>query len=246
MSGTTTNGNTLTNVSDSIRRDGLVPEKLWSWSKESFDWNTYYGAIPQSIVNFGQNILTLFDFAYEWVTIGSCNQTPIDQIKAGLKQAPLQITSPVCNWNENIVQPCGTCKCQHATMLYYLPSDCVCDFDSYIPTRKKLALNYTIPYVLKLIVTPKTVTSLPSIYHIFNIDMQYGQTNEEIVYLQDTLKLLGFLKSTIISSGYYGELTRQAVFAFQTKYLQLSWWEKYVLCGKTVGYKTRTKLNSLK
>lgn len=45
----------------------------------------------------------------------------------------------------------------------------------------------------------------------------FGQTNGEIVALQDRLKVLGYLPVNLTSTGYFGPLTLEAVKAFQGK-----------------------------
>ena len=47
MSGTTSQGNYLWKVADSIRKDGLVDEADWG-TPDNYDWNSYYS--PPSIV----------------------------------------------------------------------------------------------------------------------------------------------------------------------------------------------------
>lgn len=45
----------------------------------------------------------------------------------------------------------------------------------------------------------------------------FGQTNNEVVTLQNRLKALGYLPASLTSTGYFGTLTLEAVNAFQTK-----------------------------
>lgn len=79
-------------------------------------------------------------------------------------------------------------------------------------------------------------------YHTFNVDLEYGQKNDEIVFLQDILKYEGLFPKNIESTGYFGSVTTTAVQEFQIK---------YKISGKNlpgfgrVGPKTRVKLNEL-
>ena len=73
--------------------------------------------------------------------------------------------------------------------------------------------------------------------HIFGVNMRYGETNNEILELQKRLH--------VKQTGYYGDLTKSAVYQFQLKNVQLSWYEKYVMRGSVCGQKTRSVLNSL-
>lgn len=77
----------------------------------------------------------------------------------------------------------------------------------------------------------------------FNIDMKYGDTGEEIIRLQSFLSQLGYFKGDLYPR--YGNLTKQAVYAFQKDHVKLSPWEYLVLQGGICGIKTRTALNLL-
>jgi len=77
----------------------------------------------------------------------------------------------------------------------------------------------------------------------FQMDMEYGQTWDEIKTLQKALTQLGFFVGEPYAK--YGNMTREAVLKFQKKYCKLSWYEEYVLKGTKVGLKTRTALNKL-
>lgn len=78
----------------------------------------------------------------------------------------------------------------------------------------------------------------------FLVDMKLGDKNEEVKRLQQYLKNLGYFTYPECT-GYYGNVTREAVFLFQQENIELSWYERYVLKGKTVGPKTRAALNKL-
>lgn len=83
--------------------------------------------------------------------------------------------------------------------------------------------------------------TVPLFTHSFQIDIKYGQKGDEIVALQ---KALSTIKYFIVNpTGYYGDITAQAVLAFQKDKVSLSWYEQYILRGKLVGLKTRQTLN---
>lgn len=91
-----------------------------------------------------------------------------------------------------------------------------------------------------------TSVDLPSEFvHAFNIDMKFGDKNNEVQALQLALQLDGEFPASQTATGYYGELTRQAVLAFQKKYSVASLWEIYWLRGTKCGPKTRIQLNKL-
>ena len=55
-------------------------------------------------------------------------------------------------------------------------------------------------------------------HFVFNTDMEFGQTNDDIIHLQDCLKYEKLFPSNTQSSGYYGAITKKAVGDFQVKY----------------------------
>lgn len=70
---------------------------------------------------------------------------------------------------------------------------------------------------------------------IFKTNMMFGQTSDDIVQLQ---RRLG-----VNPTGFYGPLTRTAVFAYQLKNVPMTSIEKYVYKGLYCGEKTRAALN---
>jgi hypothetical protein len=82
--------------------------------------------------------------------------------------------------------------------------------------------------------------------HTFNVTLKYGVTSDpEIVALQDCLKYEGIFPTSIGSTGNYFQITAKAVKAFQLKYAVASEAEINNLAGRSVGPKTRAKLNEL-
>lgn len=81
-----------------------------------------------------------------------------------------------------------------------------------------------------------------SFHHQFNVNLTYGQTSDEVKALQIMLVKKGY--DTLIT-GFYGEMTRKAVLAFQLDFKVDNWITLYALNGKYVGPKTRVVLNSL-
>lgn len=76
--------------------------------------------------------------------------------------------------------------------------------------------------------------------------ISYGEMNPEVVMLQIKLNLLGFLQ--VNPTGFYGTLTKAAVFAFQEKYVAKEWWSNLQVAanrGNSVGYLTRNALNQM-
>lgn len=82
----------------------------------------------------------------------------------------------------------------------------------------------------------------PAFQHVFNTDIEFGQTGEEVRQLQAALQVEGQFPATVPVTGYFGNVTVQAVQKFQ---------RKYNISGPgqggfgRVGPKTRAKLNEL-
>jgi len=79
----------------------------------------------------------------------------------------------------------------------------------------------------------------------FNTKLALGQSGSEVEKVQAFLVRNGFLvmpPNTLF--GYYGNLTRQAVYKFQQKYVNLNPAEK-LMRGSTVGVKTLEAINKL-
>jgi hypothetical protein len=85
----------------------------------------------------------------------------------------------------------------------------------------------------------------PVFKHNFYRDIVFGERSEEVRALQKALKIDGTFPQNIPETGYYGEITRRAVFEFQKKYKVASLNEILFVRGRRVGVKTRSKLNQL-
>lgn len=82
------------------------------------------------------------------------------------------------------------------------------------------------------------------VFHFFN-PLEYGQTNYGIKNLQDILKYESLFPANIVSSGFYGEITRKAVLAFQIKHNVDTLDILNALQGRRVGPKTILALNMI-
>jgi len=89
MSGTSKQGNYFQNVWDSIRKDGLLPEKDLPFGGDT--WEEYHNpnVITEAMKTKAKKILELLSFAYEWVTF-----EPDKDLSQALKQAPLHGAIP--------------------------------------------------------------------------------------------------------------------------------------------------------
>jgi hypothetical protein len=80
--------------------------------------------------------------------------------------------------------------------------------------------------------------------YTFTTPMKQGQTSSAIKVLQDILKYEGLFPTNIASSGFYGEITRKAVLAYQVKHQVASPQELSQVNGVICGTKTIAHLNS--
>lgn len=148
-SGTTSAGNYLNVVAETIRKQGIAPERDWTWDLDTFTWELFYAGIPTSVSEKAKQFLNLFDIQYEWVY-------DMDDAKH-LKQAPLQIAIVTCGgWNNPPVAWCNVQGANHAVMMYKQAAGGErVIYDHYVPYIKQLNLDYGIPYRMKIIVSPK-------------------------------------------------------------------------------------------
>jgi putative peptidoglycan binding protein len=79
----------------------------------------------------------------------------------------------------------------------------------------------------------------------FTKPLNLEMTDQDVVKLQDVLKYEGLFPTNVTSTGYYGNVTRKGVLAFQKKYSVAPNAELDALQGKRVGTQTLKKLNEL-
>lgn len=234
-------GNYLYKPWDSARHDGMIPESMLPYPNRQrtpvFTVNDYYGATITDEMKEAAGVFNeIFLVQYEAVL------TDNDSLQRHLKQAPLAIISGVCNpWGEGIIPACDKTS-GHATELYgWSGADYWKDFDSYLPTKKKLGWGYKISYAIKGVVTLKDTKWA----HTFTTKLLEEDSGEEVKALQIALFLEGVLEDSEWKTqeavqkwgGYFGGNTTEAVKRFQKKY-------GIIQTGK-VGDITNKQLNSL-
>lgn len=79
---------------------------------------------------------------------------------------------------------------------------------------------------------------------LFEVDMRYGQSSEDVKRLQKVLTELGYFTYPELT-GNYRDITREAVYNFQKDFTSLSFFEDWILKGRTCGPKTRSVLNKI-
>lgn len=82
----------------------------------------------------------------------------------------------------------------------------------------------------------------PAFHHTFNTDIMFGESGEEVKQLQTALQVEGQFPESVPVTGYFGNVTLQAVQKFQLKYSITT--ANNAGFGR-VGPKTRAKLNEL-
>jgi hypothetical protein len=220
LSGTTRQGNSLSNVADAIRNYGLVPEKLWPFPTDQrtpvFPWDEFYKEIPQNVIDVGQKVfLKWVKVNTEYVLSGAVDTNYIAQtIERKLKEGPLQIATATCpGWNEGDVVPIKSCTepIAHATtIINHDDSGVYNDYDHYVPYQKMLAPDYPIPWAMLYALTIKPPTSelvkevgSPAVYlHVMPDDEYYAIADSEVLTGGQLLKTF---------SGSYGNAAIKSV-----------------------------------
>lgn len=132
-SGTTTYGNYLYIVADTVRKIGLPLELDWP-APPDFTWDSYYTTVPTWVKERAPRFLEKYDVKYEWLP-----DTQFTTIMKHLKHSPIQVVIP-----------------GHAVMSFHAQADLVKYFDTYVPYEKQ----YTSPFqaALKYVLTIKQPT----------------------------------------------------------------------------------------
>lgn len=81
----------------------------------------------------------------------------------------------------------------------------------------------------------------------FKNEMSYGDKSEDVKRLQEFLQREGYFPISQTCTGYYGKITANSVYNFQTDNMLLSAWESVYLRGRfsRVGQKTLKRLREL-
>lgn len=153
--GTNENGNRMTTVIDTARKRGLASNKLWSYGGKNL--KEYFAAPPKEVEEQAARFLQYFQINYEWFY-----NSPGTHAEA-LKQCPLWVALITCaGWSSPPVPWCnaGSDVTNHAVVL--TKNDMAHNpviVDHYPPYTKELALNYIIPYALKVFIKPINMTN---------------------------------------------------------------------------------------
>lgn len=256
ISGTSINGGSQWEFWRSASRFGVLPRKDLNYTvEESQKFATqeamcfdYYnkGNITPAMYAKALESLKYISISYEWVWYNLDKSCPFELIEEALKQAPLQIGTPVCmsTWNSGNVKYCGLTNVGHASEMYGETLASWKIQDHYNPYQKTIEKDYFIPLITKGIITP---IELPEEFkHTFSQDMEYGQSSEEVRQLQTALVKLNYMDKRYIT-GNYLQITKDAVFQFQLDRLRFPGIISVILFnrGRYCSTYTRQALNAL-
>lgn len=235
MSGTTRDGNSLEAVWQSIKNNGLVPEKDWKITDEELAaikanpdgyWDIYYKNIPADVIAKGKVFATLFPLQYEWLAFSTRPLTD-DQFRTALGVAPIQIATAVCwPWNTtDIINGCGD-GAAHGTMLSCLDVESIRHIlDHYEPFDKQLAPDYKLTWATRATLSFSVfpTNEAPTTFdHVFNVNLKFGYSaTDEVHKLQEALQILvspttGKTYMKAGTFGMYWNVTKAAVGQFQS------------------------------
>jgi len=155
VSNTTYAGNGMQPVADAGRHYGYAPESAWPYP-ENPTWSEFYKPIPPAVLELASQWNNYFEpLQYEWIDVSD--------IPNALKHAPVQLGAAICGgWNDgNIIKKCNSAA-NHATSIYgYKDKEFYKDLDQYLDsdgdTMKKLAWNYSLQFLMKLVVNKKKI-----------------------------------------------------------------------------------------
>lgn len=220
-------GNYLYKPWDVARNIGMIPEKMLPWTRTSKKDDLDNAKLTPEMDAAAKLWKEIFVTQYEIIP------TDFESLAYHLKQAPIDIITGVCKgWGtEPVIQACGISSGHAVLLTAQQLNEYKKIFDSYIPTRKRLAGDYPVGYAIKgVVILAETLLDLT---HHFTMTMGMEQPNAETVNdsaevkaLQVALQLEGVLNDSSWPTvelvqkfgGYFGENTRDAVKRFQAKY----------------------------
>jgi len=224
LNGTTRSGNWQEKVAEDRRSiSGLIPNRDLPDVGSTYEDYMNPSHITPAMLIKGKEFLKRFKLPYEFCLIKGYGQNVVETLTYHCKQAPIQVTSPVCpGWTGNVkVATCPSITPQHATSTMGVLSF-FDEHDQYNPFFKQLALDYPMLYGLKQLMEeiPPIAPPAPSPHYQFKFPLRQGDTGKDVVELQKILvaqKCLDadLLKVSINTGGIFGPATYRAVIKFQ-------------------------------
>lgn len=173
MSRVSYNGNTQSRVLDTIRKIGLVDEADYPSQMDDFNWNEYYKAIPQNIIDKALTFVNDWEVGYEAI------MPTVTAMREALKYSPLYCAGYAWYNRGGLYYSLGSPN--HCFIIYTIEQAITYKraFDSYEPYLKKLAANYVIYY-------PKLIT-LNKRGEKYNVNEIRNLMNRGLLYIMRVL-----------------------------------------------------------
>lgn len=154
MSGTKRTGNTMSAVAETIRTQGLIPEKDWPLDYENCSsWEDFYKDIPADILAKASDFLDEYEVKWEWLFDHT-------KIKEALQYAPLVCAIYAYPPQENGLYQKYSAWPNHNVLLY--SADTAWRFyDNYKNSYKNYTLDYEIGAIVKFDITLKSEKPMP-------------------------------------------------------------------------------------
>lgn len=181
MSGTVPGrGNTMDNIFDTVRKCGLVGEKVWPKTDDMGEVE-YYKEIPQDIKDKGLEFLKYFDFGYESLPYANFMvKYPTDAtLNEALEYSPLWVcVDGRYEYDENglIGEQGKAIAYNHATTNVAIGHWV---FDSYDPFLKQFVDDYKFGYAKSIHIKKK----VPMLYKVKGQPAIYAASEEEKVMI---------------------------------------------------------------
>jgi hypothetical protein len=210
-------GDNLLAVIDACRKIGLVGQSAFPMGTTIQQFYDKTRLTPDVLAK-AKLFLNIFQINYEWVSANDSCAPDISVLQYHLKQSPLWVATTFCpGWFTQVPVPnCKVCRGDHATEIYCIENNAMLDFDSESTSPRQFALDYPIVAAMKVVLQPVVSAPVsPIVKHTFLKDIELGDRNPEVVFLQDRLKQLGYFPLNVASTGFYGNITKTAVAAFQ-------------------------------
>lgn len=174
MSHTGRNGNSMRNVAESVRKDGIVKESLWSYENIT-SWSQYYKTIPNSIIRKGKDWLKEYSVRYDWIyDSGLSIAQKQNRLMEALQYSPIQVSVYAYGRQKGGIFIEENRRHNHAIIIYgYKKGYYWKLFDSYKNEFKKFAWNYNFHYSLRFNLTKLNKKTMLELYKDFKTTTVY-------------------------------------------------------------------------
>lgn len=219
-------GNFMYAGHDVLRNIGVVPESMWPTNID-MDEAEFFKEFTPEVNEIAKKSLEYYTWLHQFLTGAS-----VRELDKALEMAPLGLAVACCDgWNKTDINVCNDPPIHAVTndnIDFYFAYDI---FDSYDPVEKKLAPGYQVYSVVQGILYPKAEPT----QFIFNRNLSQGERSEDVRQLQ--------IRLGVEATGFYGDLTKKAVWTFQQKNGLDRWWDYIFFRGNRVLKETRDVLN---